>query len=355
MAFKMSNNPYLHSIITSIRTVIIILLITFSLLELALRVYNYFNPLMIFYDNSYNRFRGKPFANDFGFKLNSLGFKDVEFSHEKGQAYRILGLGDSFAFGVVPYDNNYLTLLESGLQQKPANVEVFNMGIPSTGPKEYLSLLVREGLDYHPDMVLVSLFVGNDFLENIKARKWYTYSYVTSFFHYAIALQRKYEHHAIHGEAQYCDDCANFTEDAYIKLEQERSFIFVPESPLFHLALDRVVEALAKIQEICNKNGIKLVVLIIPDEVQINPQLQSEVRQQLATEGKGWNTTQPNEKLAEKIKAMNIDYLDLYPYFSEEAHKRQLYRPRDTHWNIAGNQFAATIIKNHILHYLPFN
>jgi len=341
-----------NSIAASIRSAIIILVITVALSEVVLRVYNVFNPLLIFYDNSYNRFRGKPFANDWGFKLNSLGFKDVEFSHEKGQAYRILGLGDSFAFGVVPYDNNYLTLLESGLQKKSTNVEVFNMGIPSTGPKEYLSLLVREGLDYHPDMVLVSLFVGNDFLESIKTRKWYTYSYVASFFHYAMALGRKYERHAVHGEGQYCDDCANFNEDAYVKLEMERSFIFVPESPLFLSALDRVLESLVKIHEICKKSGIKLVVLIVPDEVQINPQLQSEVRRQLATEGKGWNATQPNEKLAEKMKAMNIDFLDLYPYFLEEAHQHQLYRPRDTHWNIAGNQFAATTIKNYLLHYL---
>ena len=348
----MSKNAYLNSMAASTRSVIVILLITFALSEFTLRIYNYFNPLIIFYDNSYNRFRAKPFSNDFGFKINSLGFKDVEFDNEKGQAYRILGIGDSFAFGIVPYDNNYLTLLESGLQQKSSNVEVFNMGIPSTGPKDYLSLLVREGLDYHPDMVLISLFVGNDFLESIKSRKWYTYSYVTSFFHYAIALQRKYDRHAVHGEGQYCDDCVYFNEDAYIKLEKERSFIFVPESRDFLKALDSLIETLAKIQEICNKNGIKLVVLIIPDEVQINPQLQSEVRKRLATEGQGWNATQPNEKLAEKMKAMDIDCLDLYPYFLEEAHKRQLYRPRDTHWNIAGNQFAATIIKNHLLHYL---
>jgi hypothetical protein len=70
----------------------------------------------IFYDNSYNRFRGKPFVDDYDFRLNSKGFKDVERKKEKApNVYRILGLGDSFAFGVVPHQFNFLTLLEKQL------------------------------------------------------------------------------------------------------------------------------------------------------------------------------------------------------------------------------------------------
>lgn len=60
-------------------------------------------PPYIFYENSYSRFRGKPLADDYDFRLNSRGFKDVERKKEKEpNVYRILGLGDSFAFGVIP-------------------------------------------------------------------------------------------------------------------------------------------------------------------------------------------------------------------------------------------------------------
>ncbi len=81
----------------------IISLIALSLAEIALRLCHKIYPSYIFYENSYNRFRGKPFADDYDFRLNSRGFKDVERKKEKEpNVYRILGLGNSFAFGVVP-------------------------------------------------------------------------------------------------------------------------------------------------------------------------------------------------------------------------------------------------------------
>ena len=103
------------------RDVLIIVLITVALGELGLRIYNSIDPLPIFYSESYNRFRGKPFAPNWNFHLNSRGFNDVEFStHKTPGTTRILGIGDSFAFGVVPYEYNYLTLVETEPEAKRA-------------------------------------------------------------------------------------------------------------------------------------------------------------------------------------------------------------------------------------------
>src|SRR5262245_14787688 len=179
-------------------------IVSFLAAEIALRTYDRFNPSFVFYSTSYNRFRGKPFTDDWNFKLNSLGFKDKEFSAKKEDVYRILGIGDSFSFGVVPYENNYLTLIESQLQKEHPKLEVFNMGIPSTGPKEYLSLLVAEGLAFKPEMVLLSFFVGNDFAES-KGRKRYEYSYVASLLHYVFTLRPSYEGITYFGTGNYCD------------------------------------------------------------------------------------------------------------------------------------------------------
>jgi hypothetical protein len=348
MGTKQLANKWVHAT----RSAIIILIIFFLLAEFTLRIYNSFNPLFIFYDTSYNRFRGKPFADDWDFKLNSQGFKDVEFSRQNNQNYRILGLGDSFAYGVVPYKNNYLTRLELQFQQEAINVEVLNMGIPSIGPKEYLSLLVREGLGYHPDMVLLSFYIGNDFMDSYKSRKWYTYSYMASLVHYILALQRKYEGRIIHGKGIYCDDCPNFDQAAYLEIEKERSFIFSTESADFVRSFDAAVDSLKQIQDICNKNGIKLVVVIIPDEMQVNPPLETDVKRQLSVKEGKWDITLPNARLAKKLNDMGVDYLDLYPILLKKSQEGPLYRPRDSHWNIAGNQFAANIIQSHIRKYL---
>ena len=176
------------------RDVLIIVLITVALGEVSLRIYNSIDPLPIFYSDSYNRFRGKPFAPDYNtFHLNSRGFKDLEFSTRKATGtIRILGIGDSFAFGVVPYEYNYLTLVEQNLKKSGHNVELINMGIPSIGPREYLSLLVHEGFALEPDRVLLSFFIGNDFEES-RRRKLISYSYVASLITYVLDRWSKFK------------------------------------------------------------------------------------------------------------------------------------------------------------------
>jgi hypothetical protein len=333
-------------------SLLMVLLISLLAGEATVRCFHFFKPLFIFYDTSYNRFRGRPFAQDFDFKLNSQGFKDTEFAKKKNKNFRILGIGDSFTFGAVPYKDNYLTLLESQLQSKGLAVEVFNMGIPSTGPQDYLALLRQEGMQFRPDMVLLSFFIGNDITENIKKKKWYEHSYLAALFHFLWKIQPKYEGQIVHGAGKYCDECPSLAEDAYLHLEKERSLIYLPERtdtlPLFEQALD----ALGKIKEICQEKGIALTVLIIPDEVQINTQLQQAVRTQLAVQERGWNTLLPNQRLAVGLQKRGIDFLDLYPAFAQASQNKQLYRLRDTHWNIAGNQFAAQLLQQHVRRYL---
>jgi hypothetical protein len=95
------------------RDVLLIVLSTVALGEVGLRIYNSIDPLPIFYSGNPDRFRGKPFAPFWNFHLNSRGFNDVEFSaHKTPGTIRILGIGDSFAFGV----HGQLTLI-SGLSQ----------------------------------------------------------------------------------------------------------------------------------------------------------------------------------------------------------------------------------------------
>ena len=328
-------------------------IVSFFAAEIALRIYDRFNPSFVFYSTSYNRFRGKPFTDDWNFKLNSLGFKDKEFSAKKEDVYRILGIGDSFSFGVVPYENNYLTLIESQLQKEHPKLEVFNMGIPSTGPKEYLSLLVAEGLSFKPEMVLLSFFVGNDFSES-KRRKWYEYSYVASLLHYVFTLRPSYEGTTFHGTGNYCDDCPAFSHDRYLEIESSRSSIYLKGNGRFSKSLDRATFYLSQIQTICKEQSIDFIVVIIPDELQVSEDLQKEVRDKFYPnmDAQKWDMILPNRSLADKLNKLGIHNLDLYEHFAQKASSRRLYKPRDSHWNIEGNRLAADLITKHIQNYL---
>ena len=181
-------------VLGALRDTAIVLLVTAVLAEVALRVYHAIQPSFMFYDMSYNQYCGQPGGWHRDTRLNSLGFNDTEFATEKAPStFRIVALGDSFAFGVVPYRYNYLTLLEDMLKVRNPGVDVFNMGIPATSPYHYVDLLFKEGLAFQPDGVIVSLFVGND-LSRHDARPKYTYSYLITFGRVILTLVRNYLH-----------------------------------------------------------------------------------------------------------------------------------------------------------------
>ena len=131
-------------------------------LEIGLRVARHFFPIDLYSDA--NRMGGRrPGSLAGGIKLNNFGFRGTDFVIKRTHRFRIVALGDSFAFGVVPYQYNYLTLLEQELRSEGLDAEVLNMGVPSIGPDEYLLMLRHEALMFHPDLVLVSFFIGNGF------------------------------------------------------------------------------------------------------------------------------------------------------------------------------------------------
>jgi SGNH hydrolase-like domain, acetyltransferase AlgX len=328
---------------------VLIFLITLVLAEISLRMYNQINPSFIFYSNSYNRYRGKPFAPDYDFHLNSKGYKDVEFNPQKAEGiFRILGIGDSFTYGVVPYQYNYLTLLEESLNKSRRKVEVMNMGIPSIGPRDYLSLFVHEGLALRPDMIIISFFVGNDF-ERQKRKKLSTYSYVVSFTKYLIDLHKKFEGQITHGDARYDDTSRTFTDEAYLQLEQSRSYIFLRQNKNFARAFSDSIAHLIRIRDICLSQKIRLLIVVIPDELQVNNLLRQAVISGSGLDRDEFDFTLPNRLLAQTFEQEKIDYIDLFSNFASASARENLYKPNDSHWNIAGNKLAARVIQEHLL------
>lgn len=324
-------------------------LISLGFTEIAFRVYNKINPSFIFYDLSYNRFRGKANAQDYDFTLNSKGFKDREFNQEKAPGiYRILGIGDSFAYGVVPYQYNYYTRLEEKLNQLEKKVEIINMGIPGLGPKDYLSIFVDEGLELNPEMAIVSFFVGNDFTDSQSARSIYSYSYIASFIKLAIDLQKSYEGRQINGNIVYEDDRPSLDEEKFLEIQTSRSYIYLKENNNFQNQLKLAVSYLRKIKDICEAKDIEFLVVIIPDELQVNEKLQSQVIQALGNSRDNFDFTLPNRLLSRELEGEKIKYIDMLSEFKSVSRSKRVYKPQDTHWNIAGNELAAEMIYKYL-------
>jgi hypothetical protein len=145
----------------------------------------------------------------------------------------------------------------------------------------------------------------------------------------------------------YNDNAPTFTDDAYLKLELKRSTIFVRNRPF----AGRFAEAMSYISEIkrlCDSRDISLTIVLIPDEMQVSKPLQTRVVVASGLAPASFDFTLPNRLLRARFEKLKIDYIDLATEFSNQSINDRLYRPNDSHWNIAGNELAARLILQHV-------
>jgi hypothetical protein len=107
----------------------------------------------------------------------------------------------------------------------------------------------------------------------------------------------------------------------------------------------RTLEALAAETA---ESGARLVVMLIPDEFQVDAGVRARVMAALGTHEEDHDVDLPQRELAAALTRQGIDVLDLLPTFREEGRRRRLYRPCDSHWNVAGNALAAERLAEHV-------
>ena len=103
--------------------------------------------------------------------LNSKGMHDTEHPVEKpDNTFRILMLGDSFVHAIQVRENETAhqvleNLLNSG--ESRLDFEVISGGVSGWGTGQQLLYYREEGRQYQPDMVLLLMFIDNDFKDNL--------------------------------------------------------------------------------------------------------------------------------------------------------------------------------------------
>ena len=338
--------------------------VTLVLLEGALRIYDTYWPTYVFYSDSSDRFRGKPGDRHYDDVFNSRGFNDVEHSLNRPSnvAYRIVALGDSFAVGVVPQRDNFLSRLgplissKADLKGRPPpserTVEVVNMGVSGAQPRDYLSILADEGLAYSPDLVLVNFFIGNDF--ETRSPRWYERSYLTTLTRALWRLGRAQSPVVVPGGNQgaYDDNTPTMNDDLFMEVQVDRSWVYERGSPRLSEAVARVAGSIRQMRDLARRSGANILVALIPDETQVNSDVRARVAAARGLSAEQFETQQPNQLLTQALADEDIRVLDLLPALSEAAMRERVYKPADTHWNLAGNRVAAETIAGVIVEWV---
>ena len=281
--------------------------------------------------------------------VNARGFNDTEWSREPGDAFRIVALGDSFAFGVVGYQRNFLTLLEAELSARIGRrVEVANLGIPSMQPQEYLQILLDDGLPLHPDLVLLCLYTGNDFqpagsTSRLDASNWRMVGFAARLVRYAAESEFRGSTAAAKGAPTAGSSAPSFTEDGYLRIVEA----FVPLLRRGPTAkVERALrETLAVADEIVARaRPAPVAIAVLPSEVQVSPRLRAQVLERLQVAEADLDLDHAARETRNYFEPKKVLVIDLLPVLTVAERDAPTYALRNTHWNERGNAIAASEI-----------
>lgn len=287
-------------------------------------------------------------------KINSKALRDYEREYKKGDKFRILGLGDSFAFGHgVNLEQTYLAILEDKLQKNISNdIEIIKAGFPGGGPSHYLTFLKSEGYKYSPDIALLSFFIGNDIyseridseissfksskqkskldlkndLKTFLRKNLHLYSFIVDRIKTAPSIRKFLVKKGI----------ASGVIGSYVI-----DILKIDYSNIYKEKWKKVLNILKEI----NKEN-RLVLIIIPTREQVDENRLNLALRQIGYSTKEIDIRHPNKILIDFCKTNNIPYIDLLPSFREYYKKdnQELYFEIDPHFNIRGNKLVAEML-----------
>jgi len=323
---------------------------------------------------------------DFGFRVrayhpvdhatmtNKFGFNDHDYPLQKTPGiFRILVLGDSFGWAG-GREGNYTAVLERQLENHYGyhRIDVVNVGYPMTHTAEQLVILKKYGLQYHPDLLILGFFAGNDFIDGNPNRKRIVVNdlYIDidkrrehSILGYPIVFQsrlllfvkQKYRIFTEFRKAEAAEPSqplsqeqrGTFAEETFLDIERTRLEFFSINSSRkgrFQKNINYILQSIAEMDALLKSRNIKFIVAIYPDVLQINASLLKAILGRFRLRIEDYDLDLARNILKSFLQSKDISYIDFTDRFISESREKDLYLLRDPHWNRSGNQLAANIL-----------
>ena len=279
--------------------------------------------------------RGGTGEFDYDLKHNSFGLRDDEHTLKKPKGvFRILGLGDSFTYGVgASFEKTYLYLLEQRLNARAGMhppVEIIKAGVPRYFPEVERMLLENLGKKFDPDLVVVG-FLPNDVIDTYLGLDAVTVD------RSGFLLTREAAELGPVGIVlyKYCHLC-RLVLSRYVAWRIGKSYgpqwADVYSQAGFHQGdWGKVEDEYQKILSIAKGIGANLLILHIP---QRGPWIAMH--------------SYPPRRLEKWARERGVHFLDVLPAMKRAAEAQPLYYPKDGHCTPEG----YALIANELLKYL---
>ena len=276
-------------------------------------------------------------------------------------AYRILGLADSF--GVMGgTSGNYHYLLEAALRREvsPA-IQMVNVSVSGYEPRHELAIM-RFGMAYAPDLVLHGFFVGNDFtlygednyeyrgirIENQPgiSRYWPRHLLLADLIRNQIIRLRDLRQIEFEQRTGAVDQVGYLSRKFFLQMQLHRMIYLRKQS---ENEMKKVLPILASIRYVARKGGARYVMVIHPDQTQVDESLRREIIRTFQLREQDYDFDFPQKILASYCAGSGILCLDLLAGFRAKAKQGALYTISDGHYNLDGNKLAADNIRRFLL------
>ncbi len=324
------------------------------------------------------RFEERP-SGFIHFQTNNLGLRrTVPTEPDKGSSKRILVLGDSQIDGSVDNRENVCSLLETRLNSGSTQYEVLNAAIGSYSPYQSYLWYRTRGRKLEPDVVMLTVFLGNDPAELIAPgrprlmpekmgfreigvtedyqRRMKTYHEPSAWTRLRFFLLQNsvlfgrlsslsggsgVEASGAMGAAyRTCIGCTGQS------LGQAYWFKHHPQD--VRLSMRSMEELLRRFKDDVERSGGRLIVLVLPSRLQVEAEQDVERTRAVAkilglTETDLGLETRLGDETLSIARRLQIDTIDLAPVL-EEFHRssgENLYYRTDWHLDTAGHRFLA--------------
>jgi hypothetical protein len=282
-------------------------------------------------------------------RTNSWGFRDREYPAARTEGVlRIVVIGDSFTFGSARPEENYPKALERLLAGR---AEVINTGVPAYSTVQEVAHLKRFGLPFHPDVVLLGLFLTGDVIENhsdehlqvvdgeLTSRPVSRLERLLLRSHLYRFVRSRLVVHADSPPVGPGTDRFLTTEHGRLQTCRRKPPGHVRGG---YAATERLLRAL---DADLRGRRVGLVVLLIPDEVQVSPELFATVLKSRGEDAALYDLDLPNATVGRMLAGAGIPAVDVLAECRARQREAPVYLPQDTHWNARGHAIAARALK----------
>ena len=304
--------------------------------------------------------------------INSVGMRDREYQTVKPSGKkRIVILGDSFAssFGV-PDAETFAKVMEAKLT---SNTEVLNFGVNGYGPTQELLLLQKRAMKYSPDLVIMVVYVGNDF-DDIQGISGWIDGYgrpkailnnqgLLRMTNIPVQLTEKYltmkqAHKVCNLPRSHFID---FIDQSIKYIRRDKFDIsFMPSEirlckinsdPEMKDAFSLMSEIIKETDKYCKMNGATFMVAIAPTLVQVYDRIYwKKIIKMYNIADTDYNLYLPNKVLYDICRKARIPVIDLTSELKSSVdQRRDTYYFRNQHWNNEGEKVVGEALTNFIV------